>query len=230
VGVVRRSAVSGLGALARRLRGALVPRRAPRAGTFQPYNHTLPDRYPWLFRAAALALAGAEHPRLLSFGCSRGDEVLSLRGYFPGAAIRGLDVDPHNISACLARLPPGTPGVSFATGATTAAEPDASYDAIFCLAVLVHGDLAVGAATRSDPLLRFADFERVITDFHRCLKPGGLLFLHTTNFRFCDTRIAAQFDVVLAAPPEAMSVDAKFDRDNRLLQNAQYFDVGFRKR
>jgi SAM-dependent methyltransferase len=225
-----RSAAAGLGALARRLKGVLSARHRPRAGTFQPYSHTLPDRYPWLFRAAAVALAGREPMCLLSFGCSRGEEVLSLRSYFPDAAVRGLDVDPRNIGACLARLPPGTPRVSFACAATTAAEPDASYDAIFCLAVLVHGDLAVSAATRSEPLLRFDDFERVVTDFHRCLKPGGLLLLHTTNFRFCDTKVAADFDVMLSAPPEAMSVDGKFDRDNRLLKNVQYLDVGFRKR
>lgn len=227
---MKRSAASVLGGLTRRLKGVLSPPPRPPAGTFQPYNHTLPDRYPWLFRAAAAALAGREQLHLLSFGCSRGDEVVSLRGYFPGAVIRGLDVDPRNISQCLARMPPGTPAVSFASAATTAAEPDASYDAIFCLAVLVHGGLVIRAATRSDPLLRFSDFERVVTDFHRCLKPGGLLFLHTTNFRFCDTGVAAQFDVMLSAPPQAMSVDGKFDRDNRLLKDVQYYDVGFRKR
>lgn len=226
---MKRCGATGLAGLARRLKGVLLRRRPP-AGTFQPYNHTLPDRYPWLFRAAAAALAAPGPAHLLSFGCSRGDEVQALRRYFPGAEIRGLDVDARNIAACLQRMPPGTPGVSFATAATTAAEPGASYDAIFCLAVLVHGDLAVGAATRSDPLLRFEDFERVVTDFHRCLKPGGFLFLHTTNFRFCDTAVAAQFEVMLSAAPEAMSVDGKFDRDNRLLPNVQYFDVGFRKR
>jgi SAM-dependent methyltransferase len=227
---VKRPATSALAELARRLGRAILPPRRPQAGAFQPYNHTLPDRYPWLFRAVVAALAGRGPLSLLSFGCSRGDEVASLRGYFPAATIRGLDVDPRNISQCLARMPPGTPGVSFASAATTAAEPDASYDAIFCLAVLVHGDLAVRAATRSDPLLRFADFERVVTDFHRCLKPGGLLLLHTTNFRFCDTAVAAQFDVMLSAPPAEMSVDGKFDRDNRLLQSVAYLDVGFRKR
>lgn len=204
-------------------------RRVPRPGTFQPYSHTLPDRYPWLFRAAVAALSGREPLRLLSFGCSRGDEVLSLRGYFPGAAIRGLDIAPGNIRACRARMPRASPGVDFACAASTEAEPEDAYDAIFCLSVLVHGDLYVSNATHSDPLLRFADFERVVTDFHRCLKPGGVLFLHTTNFRFCDTGIARRFEVVLSAPPDALSVDRKFDRDDELLENEQYLDVGFRK-
>src|SRR6202041_1232264 len=57
--------------------------RHPVAGRFQPYRYTLPDRYPWLFRFAAAALEGREERKLLSFGCSRGDEVLALRRYFP---------------------------------------------------------------------------------------------------------------------------------------------------
>jgi cyclopropane fatty-acyl-phospholipid synthase-like methyltransferase len=217
--------------IARRVRGALLQyrRRSPE-GTFQPFNHTLPDRYPWLFRAAAEQLAQTAKPHLLSFGCSRGDEVRALRAYFPAASIRGLDIDPRNIAESLQRLSSQMAGISFATAATTAGEASESYDAIFCLAVLVHGALTVGAAERSDPLLRFADFERVVTDFHRCLKRGGYLFLHTTNFRLSDTAIAGEFDVVLRAEPAWMALDVKFDSNNRLMKDVQYFDVGFRKR
>ena len=64
----------------------------------------------------------------------------------------------------------------------------------------------------------------------RCLKPGGLLFLHTTNFRFCDTAAADQFDVVLEARPEQMAPDALFDREGRLMPGERYYPVGFRKR
>ena len=54
-----------LGALLRRGRFRLAGRlRAPAEGRFQPYPHTLPDRYPWLFDFAAAALAGIPAPRL----------------------------------------------------------------------------------------------------------------------------------------------------------------------
>src|SRR5579872_5303591 len=52
-------------------------------GQFQTYNHTLPNRYPWLFQFAAESLAHDRDLNLLSFGCSRGDEVFTLRSYFP---------------------------------------------------------------------------------------------------------------------------------------------------
>ena len=114
--------------------------------------------------------------------------------------------------------------------ATTEAEPTSSYDAVFCLAVLCLGDLTTRGARRSDPFLSFTDFERVVTDFSRCLKPGGALFLHATNFRFCDTVLADGFDVVLEADRDQTAPDALFDREGRLMSGERYRPVGFRKR
>jgi SAM-dependent methyltransferase len=218
-----------LGALWRKGRFELGRRlRRPAEGRFQPYPHTLPDRYPWLFDFAAAALESVPEPRLLSFGCSRGEEVFSLRRRFPTAAIKGLDIDPRNIAAALARA--ADDGVRFEVDSSTRAEPDAGYDAIFCLAVLCHGDLTVTGAKTSEPLLRFADFERTVADFARCLKPGGLLFLHTTNFRFGDTAAADGFEVVLEARPDQLAPDVLFDREGRLMPGERYLPVGFRKR
>ena len=205
--------------------------RRPAPERFQPYGHTLPDRYPWLFDFAAAELEGAPDPRLLSFGCSRGEEVFSLARRLPGAAIKGIDIDPRNIAAGQARTATlQDRRISFEVASNTRREPTASFDAVFCLAVLCHGDLTVRGAQRSQPLLRFEDFERTVVDLARCLKPGGLLFLHTTNFRFCDTVLAEAFDVVLEARPEDMAPDVLFDREGRLMPGARYYPVGFRKR
>jgi len=202
--------------------------RQPVAGRFQPYRHTLPDRYPWLFSFAAASLGSESDCRLLSFGCSRGDEVLALRTYFPRATIKGIDFDRRNIARCRART--NDANMSFSVAATTREERAGSYDAIFCLAVLCHGYLTISGAQRCDPLLDFADFERVVSDFARCLKPGGLLLLHTTSFRFRDTAVAADFDILLEAELEQMAADVQFGRDNRRLPGARDRAVVFRKR
>ncbi len=205
--------------------------RRPVDGRFQPYPHTLPDRYPWLFDFARSALEDVPATRLLSFGCSRGDEVFSLRGRFPNAEIKGVDIDPANIAACGARRRAlNDDRSSFEVASSAGAEIPGHYDAIFCLAVLCHGDLTVTGTRRSDPLLRFKDFERTVADFTRCLRPGGLLFLHTTSFRFCDTAMAAEFETVLEARPEQMAPDVLFDREGCLMPGERYYPVGFRKR
>lgn len=206
-------------------------RRAPLVGQFQPYNHTLPNRYPWLFRFAADALAGREDLRILSFGCSTGEEVAALTAYFPDAAIKGLDIDAGNIARCRARGWGSSENrVRFAAAGDTHAEASNAYDAIFCLAVLCHGDLTHSGATRCDPSITFAAFESQVTDFARSLKPGGLLLLHTSSFRFRDTDIANSFDVVCQADPSQLSADVLFDRENKLMPGVRYRDVGFRKR
>jgi 2-polyprenyl-3-methyl-5-hydroxy-6-metoxy-1,4-benzoquinol methylase len=203
----------------------------PMDGQFQPYNYTLRDRYPWLFRFAAHALQGRNDVNILSFGCSEGDEVFALAEYFPGATIKGIDIDPQNVARCETRASKDLAmRLSFEAAGTTEAEPSDTYDAIFCLSVLCNGDLTNSGVKRCDHVMTFDAFERVVTDLARCLKPGGLLFLHTTNFRFCDAAVAAGFDVVLQAEPSQLASDVLFDRDNRLMKHVRYLDVGFRKR
>jgi SAM-dependent methyltransferase len=207
--------------------------RRPLAGEVQRYDFTLPDRYPWLFGFASGHLQPRQSMRILSFGCSRGEEVFSLRGYFPAATIKGIDVNPRNIARCEARLrKERAVGVEFEVAASTQGEPQEHYDAIFCLAVLVMGDLTRTGAQRSDPLFTFEHFERIVTDFARCLKPGGLLLLHTTSYRFCDTTVARDFVVVHEAPLEELAPDPLFDRDNRLMagERQRYRAVAFQKR
>jgi SAM-dependent methyltransferase len=200
-------------------------------GQFQTYSYTLPDRYPWLFQFAAESLVKSTDLRLLSFGCSRGDEVFALRKYFPTAFIKGIDIDPGNVAYCQSRMPLELPPtMSFATARGVEAEADASFEAVFCLAVLCRGDLTATNAQSSSPGFLFEHFEIIVADLARCVKPGGLLFLLTTNFRFCDTATAAYFDTVLEARPSQLAADVLFDRSNRLMAGVRYPAVGFRKR
>jgi cyclopropane fatty-acyl-phospholipid synthase-like methyltransferase len=208
-----------------------TPTAQPLPGQFQRYNHTLPDRYPWIFEAAAAQLSSVKQPRLLSFGCSRGDEVFALRKRFPTSAVTGLDVDSRNIDESISRAArAGIGNVRFAVAPDTRGEASEAYDAIFCLAVLCLGDLTTTGATTCEPHITFQSFSRVVQDFSRCLSPTGLLFLHTTNFRFSDTTAAADFDVIMEAEPEQMAQDVLFDGNNRLMPGERYRAVGFRKR
>ncbi|MEI9996636.1 MAG: class I SAM-dependent methyltransferase [Rhizomicrobium sp.] len=204
----------------------LLALRRPR-NRFQPYSAARPDRYPTIFGAARARLGDGPALRLLSFGCATGEEVATLRRYFPRAFIKGIDINPQSIAVCRAALG-GDPHLAFAVAGSTAQEADASYDAIFCMAVLRHGDLARSRPPRCDHLIRFADFERTVADFARCLKPGGLLALRHSNFRFKDTAAAASFETVLNV--HRYTDTPQYDPANRRLPDMAHESALFGKR
>ena len=200
------------------------------AGAFQPFNNTKPDRYPRIFRFVQDALGAQSELTILSFGCSTGEEVFSLRRRFPKAAIKGIDINPANIAAARARLARSPDELlAFEVAHSTAAEPTGGYDAIFAMAVLRHGSLGLPGVTRCDHLIRFADFAATIADFSRCLKPGGVLVIRHSNFRLCDTPAGAAFETILSVPVSEKSKPRVFGPDNCLMRGAQYPDTVFRK-
>jgi SAM-dependent methyltransferase len=188
---------------------------------FQPFNDTRENRYPVIFGFIQAALnarpvdGGAI--AILSFGCSTGEEVFTLRRYFPAARIKGLDINPANIAICEQRLAErGDSRIAFARAESTRGEADGAYDAVFCMAVLRHGSLGDPNVTRCDHLLRFEDFENAVADFSRCLRSGGLLAMAHSNFRFADTRTSADFETLLTIKSQV----PLFGRDNRRLTDA----------
>jgi SAM-dependent methyltransferase len=203
-------------------------------GLFQLSGTTGDDRYPEVFRFVSDRLGGARTHRLLSFGCSTGEEVFTLRRYFSRATIEGVDINPYRIAASRRQLRRrgGDSQLSFSVAASTRHLPSGSYDAIFCLAVLRRGELRLGPAPRCDHLLRFDDFERTVADFARCLKLGGYLAITFSNFRFSDTTIATAFEVAMQAGSAWMNHirTPLYGRDNRLLSGTRYSDIVFRKK
>jgi SAM-dependent methyltransferase len=203
------------------------------SGMFQPDGHTQSDRYPKCFKVVHKELGNEANPRLLSFGCSTGEEVFSLARIITDATIRGLDINPRAIKK--ARL--STPAVwadriSFAVASSTEAEPSAAYDAVFAMAVFRHCDLHDRLPPRCDHLIRFADFAQVIEDLARCVKPGGLLVLRNTHFRFSDTATSQLFQPVLSlAPLQTVPPNPIYGSDNRLISDTSLLTEGvWRKR
>lgn len=205
--------------------------RSPR-NLFQHRSITLPDRYPPIFEFVRARLApSAAAPRLLSFGCATGDEVFSLRKVFRAATIKGIDINRANIATCRARLRAagGDPALGFEENSTAAAEPADTYDAVFCMAVFVRWQLKEDRAVSvCAPHLRFADFARTVAELARCVRPGGLLILRHSMFRFSDTATARDFTPVLALPtPEEFF--PRFGPDDRRLPDAATEAVVFQK-
>jgi SAM-dependent methyltransferase len=210
---------------------ALLRLRHP-AGLFQPYDTTSIDRYPRAFRFVRDTIDDGMDHRLLSFGCSTGEEVFSLRRYFPVATIKGIDINPRNIRVCQAeRVRRGDdPRLSFTLAGSAAGEADAFYDAVFAMAVFRHGDLG-DRPERCDHRLHFVNFEHVIGELARSLKPDGLLAIRHANFRFSDTVSAAGFERVFSFPASLEGQSSPvYGPDNCRLPDVMRDDGIFRKR
>ncbi len=195
---------------------------------FQYRSTTEPDRYPEIFEFVRTKLADTPRPRLLSFGCSTGEEVFSLRRYFPTATIKGIDINGHVIAIAEGkRRAAGDAEMAFVRGDSAEGEPPECYDAIFCLAVFQHSSLKDARILSSERHIRFEAFEATLAGLARSLKPGGYLAVRHVNFRFRDTAISAQFQPVMTIAPGVLY--PRFDRNNRRLPDESDTEVVFQK-
>lgn len=175
-------------------REAAVARIVRPDNLFQPYTTTGLDRYPEEFGLVRDLLADVPAPRVLSFGCSSGEELLTLRQYLPTSRIHGIDANPLAVRTARKRVA-GDAAITVSRGVDAGTEAAASYDVVLALAVFRHGSLA-DSPPRCDHLIRFADFERTVAGLAAAVRPGGVLVLRHANFRFSDCASAAGFTLV----------------------------------
>ena len=211
---------------------ARLARRTRRSGQYQRDPATRLDRYPLAFRFARDQLGDETATRILSFGCSTGEEVFTLRGYFPTATIKGIEVDPARIRICEERLREiGDSQISFQCAADASGELPESHDAVFCMAVFRDPALDAPATRSTAGHISFDDFERGVADLVRCLKPGGFLFVEHSNFRISDTGSASLLEPALEAdPPSSARRPGLYGRDGCRLDVLDDRTLGYRKR
>lgn len=194
---------------------------------FQPYTTTSANRYPAELAVVATNLA-AEQPAILSFGCSTGEELLSLREAFPTARIHGIDLNPLAVRKARRRVA-GDPGTTVARGGEAPA--DTRYDVVLALAVFRHAELN-DAPPSCSGVLAFADFERTVTGLAQCVRPGGLFVIRHANFRFSDCAVAADFEALstgYASAGEGGLPTPLYDRHDALIGSEPRDDGIYRR-
>jgi hypothetical protein len=200
---------------------------------FQPHATTAVNRYDDEFDALATSIT-SDAPRILSFGCSSGEELFSLHEHFPAATIHGIDVNPLAVRTARKRIRAAGLGAQLtaAKGGDADAERPRSYDAVLALAVFRHGDLNGGPA-RCDPTLQFANFERTVSRLADCVRGGGVFVIRHANFRFSDCAVAHEFELVRPGFPShnarGMSTPA-YGPNNELLDASMRDDGIYRRR
>ena len=182
----------------------------------QPEATTGVGRYPEILGFVAKEMAKIERPRLLSWGCSTGAELLALHAAVPHAQIVGVDINPRSL-ALAARAIEGIPGITLVQSGDPAELAGQSFDAVLCLAVLRHARLEEERPLTSSAILPFAQAERFVEALCALVRPGGLVALWNVHFRLVDMKVAPDFPAVLELGKGAMANQPLYGSDDRRL-------------
>ena len=225
--------VEPLKKLSRALRRALLPAgSAPKAAGHgarqQVSTWTQADRYPIIFRAMRDLHEETANLRILSFGCSTGEEIQSLDAhYFTGARIDGVDIDEAALIAARSKAYTNNEVAIF--DFDTFAGGTETYNLIFAMSVLCRWPTTKGLRDISD-IYPFSAFAKTATLLHARLAPGGHLVIFNANYRFEDTEaFAADCEVVPVVFEEEQFVH-KFAPDGKRLVDENAGVVFLRRR
>lgn len=197
----------------------------------QPYPTTFEDRYPEVFTALSAHLWDIASPNILSYGCSDGSEVRSLRRWFPQARITGIDPNAMMIGQARAHLALNPdPGITYIEANTPDVLGDERFDAILAMAVFRHGALEEGAPDSCTQILPFSRFASSVAALDRHLNTGGWLSIWNAHFRFGDTSIAKGYTARSLTFARDEPLTLLYGPDDRKIADTAYTDVIFRKR
>lgn len=175
-------------AIRRRKWAKLVPSLNSR--WYQLPGQTSLDRYPAIFAAAAAAIPDAR--RVLSFGCSTGEECVSLANYFPSALVVGADVNLFSLAKAMKHR---SDRIRFVYASDRILRKFGEFDAVFCMSVL-----RTPKADRVADSYPFAVFEERVLFLESLVRPGGLLAVHNGTYRLVDTAHRGKYMKIPAAP------------------------------
>ena len=132
---------------------------------------------------SALQAAGIKRPRILSFGCSRGDELVTLRLLFPDCELHGCDIQPPALAA--ARAVDGFAEVFLSDPAEIRSR--GPFDLVVALSSLCRHPAPEPAEMAIE--FPFSAFDDTVSLLTETLSDGGIFALYNSAypFRFTST-------------------------------------------
>ncbi len=194
-------------------------------------NRTRANRYPHVFEPVARMAAALQRPqlRVLSFGCSTGEEPSILAThYLPGAEILGVDIAPDALAEARARCA-ALAGVTIAESTPETLRSRGPFDLIFAMSVLCRWPTSRRMASIGE-LFPFARFTEQATLLDEVLAPGGLLVIYNANYSFLQTPVAANYDVVVSPQIDTAGFVKRFLPDGNAAPASETTECVFRKR
>lgn len=180
-------------------------------------NYTAMNRYPLIFSSCRDYFGGKRDLKILSYGCSTGEEALTLREYFPNAFITGAEINPQALAKC--RELEIDDRIAFIYSSRKNIKRLGPFDAIFCMAVLQRNPHAVINENISNlqRIYPFSKFEAQVSELDACLNSGGLLIIHHTQYSLNDTSVRSRYKVLDGARQE-VEIVPRFDKNSNRIK------------
>lgn len=182
-------------------------------GQHQLTSTTAMDRYPELFGTVQNLVEG-NRPRVLSYGCSTGEECATLEARLNPHLLVGADINTSNLKIAQQRF--SSPRLLFVHSDPSVLALHAPFDVIFALSVLCRWEETRDVEDCS-AIYPFEKFESGVDLLDRLLTPGGLLVIYNSNFRFEDssTFVRSHYTTVPSPAVADSGFVHKFDKMNR---------------
>lgn len=203
-----------------RLRVELFAKWKNKSDYHQISTYTVNNRYPLIFKESANYLKYKESPKLISFGCSTGEEVRTLGEYLPNAIIYGIDINKWCIKQSIKQN--RTTHHFFYHRLSKEFERIPQVDAIFCMAVFQKTDDRTPTKKTSDKLFTFQSFEKEIILLDKKLKKSGLLIIDFSDFNFIDTVVAYKYVPLDFEKNRLLRRSPLFDKNNKRVADEKY--------
>ena len=187
----------------------------------QLVTFTATNRYPLIFQKCAeyFVETNISDPKILSFGCSTGEEVFTLGKYLPHATIIGVDTNSWCIRECVKANQ--NSNYSFFNRNSASFEHSGDFDAIFCMAVFQRSENRTSKDNRIARGHTFSQFESEIKVLDGKLKVGGLFIIDHADFSFADTACAYSYKPLGFEKNQMVRIRPLYDRTNRKVTDQQ---------
>ncbi|WP_373033941.1 trans-aconitate 2-methyltransferase [Sulfurovum sp.] len=175
-------------------------------------NYTEFNRYPDLFSSCSVFMQGKKNLTILSYGCSTGEEVFTLRKYFPKAKIVGVDINKTNIRK--AHRQNNDSRIVFSDEIKNTLAEYGPFDLIFALAVLQRTENRKENIVESSNIYPFEKFNAKLSELDSYLKPNGLFVIDHADYLFEEADIYSHYRA-LKGEHNTVHERYLFDKENR---------------
>ena len=155
--------------------------------------------------------------RILSFGCSTGEECFSIRKYLPKAHIIGVDINPQSIKTAKENPLKDSKMEFIKLNPSELIQID-KCDIILALSVLCKNPEAQELKDIKS-IYPFSRYDLIIKQLDKILKKDGTIIIRSSNFRFRDSSVFNKYEVISYEKQRVPKYFPKFDSKNKRIEN-----------